>query len=826
MASYLTVIACFTTLLTWDIAENTNNVVLVAFFQGGCSKDSVCQHVCVDIDNGYICRCHPGYSINKDGISCSGSPLENTVDTANNQLSSKDGDNKTLGSIRDENVAQNSAQGNGAPSISTISLQENSILGPASLMMYPTCQGNICKNYAKCSIENSLVKCHCPLGFIGKSCDKVRRVKYPQFSGVDSFLALPRLTNGYKEFEISVKFKPSSDSGLLLFTSEHPTGKGDFFSLALVNGHVEFRFDCGTGPAIIQSPNKVKIGQWNQVKAKRMENQGWLWMNSHGPISGLTQGAYTRITLRTELYLGGHRSMSSIQTRVNTRGGFRGCVQSLIFNQQQYDFRKATQHTDMGIEPGNGRTRSQLGQNVSIDAELGDAVDGQNIEDCSDGVCDHIVCHNGGSCKIISPDQFVCLCPLGFYGPDCVQNGKIEVPEFKGHSVLQYRGLGRNSLSYTEIELTFKPASSDGLILYNGYTNNKLGDYIAILMRQGFAEFQFDLGTGPAVIRSSLPVSLKSWHRIKVSRTGLQGVLEVDDQIPVQGLSKGAYTQLTLLQPLFVGGHPDFDITSRHLNQSSSYQGCVQKLLLNGRPVRLMEEAIHGYNVEPCPHPCNSEPCQNSGKCVPDMGQYKCLCSVGFTEKNCQKNLSISTAKFSGTSFLMYDNEDIKNRVSGKQFNLQIKIRGYSLRGLLFWTSENLPLQEATGDFLSLGFKGNKLLFHYNLGSGRGVISYNKTRLSDGKWHTISAQRNGRHSSLTIDGTHKEEGTSVGTFSILNVKGPVYIGGLPDVSYNTQSLYKTGFQGCVRDVVLANDFPLKLTESATSGQEVTQCPAN
>lgn len=34
MASYLTVIACFTTLLTWNIAENTNNVVLVAFFQG------------------------------------------------------------------------------------------------------------------------------------------------------------------------------------------------------------------------------------------------------------------------------------------------------------------------------------------------------------------------------------------------------------------------------------------------------------------------------------------------------------------------------------------------------------------------------------------------------------------------------------------------------------------------------------------------------------------------------------------------------------------------------------------------------------------------
>lgn len=36
--------------------------------------------------------------------------------------------------------------------------------------------------------------------------------------------------------------------------------------------------------------------------------------------------------------------------------------------------------------------------------------------------------------------------------------------------------------------------------------------------------------------------------------------------------------------------------------------------------------------------------------------------------------------------------------------------------------------------------------------------------------------RNGRYSSLTIDGTQTEEGTSEGMYSILNVKGPVYIG--------------------------------------------------
>lgn len=80
------------------------------------------------------------------------------------------------------------------------------------------------------------------------------------------------------------------------------------------------------------------------------------------------------------------------------------------------------------------------------------------------------------------------------------------------------------------------------------------------------------------ICRSSKPVSLNTWHKIKVSRTGLQGVVEVDDQGPIQGLSKGAYTQLTLLQPLFIGGHPDFDIISKYVNLSVSFQGCIQKV--------------------------------------------------------------------------------------------------------------------------------------------------------------------------------------------------------------------------------------------------------
>ena len=46
--------------------------------------------------------------------------------------------------------------------------------------------------------------------------------------------------------------KPASDNGLLLYNGDKTDGEGDFVSIALQNGIVEFRFDCGTGPAVIR----------------------------------------------------------------------------------------------------------------------------------------------------------------------------------------------------------------------------------------------------------------------------------------------------------------------------------------------------------------------------------------------------------------------------------------------------------------------------------------------------------------------------------------------------------------------------------------------
>lgn len=77
----------------------------------------------------------------------------------------------------------------------------------------------------------------------------------------------------------------------------------------------------------------------------------------------------------------------------------------------------------------------------------------------------------------------------------------IVVPYFGGHSFLQYPGLRRTILTFAEIDVVFKPTDSDGLLLYNGYSTDRSGDFLSLALRGGYLEYRFDLGTGPATIR-------------------------------------------------------------------------------------------------------------------------------------------------------------------------------------------------------------------------------------------------------------------------------------------------------------------------------------
>src|SRR5690606_29833510 len=65
--------------------------------------------------------------------------------------------------------------------------------------------------------------------------------------------------------EILMVIKPTQPDGLFLYNGQKMDRTGDFISLNLVDGYVEYRFELGSGAAIIRSPEPITVGQWHSV---------------------------------------------------------------------------------------------------------------------------------------------------------------------------------------------------------------------------------------------------------------------------------------------------------------------------------------------------------------------------------------------------------------------------------------------------------------------------------------------------------------------------------------------------------------------------------
>lgn len=109
-----------------------------------------------------------------------------------------------------------------------------------------------------------------------------------------------------------------------------------------------------------------------------------------------------------------------------------------------------------------------------------------------------------------------------------------------------------------------------------------------------------------------------------MSRTGRLAILSVDNQLSVEVLSPGAFTQLSLPQNLYLGGVPNFGIVSPKVKVRTAFIGCIQRVRINGRSIAVLAEALGGANVDNCPHPCVARPCGEDGECIPEMDYFTC----------------------------------------------------------------------------------------------------------------------------------------------------------------------------------------------------------
>ncbi|KAM6958773.1 pikachurin [Aplochiton taeniatus] len=669
-----------------------------------------------------------------------------------------------------------------------------------------SCDDTVCPADSFCLSDHNRggSRCHCNLGRGGDFCSKGIAVNFPRFYGY-SHITLEPLKNSYQTFQITLEFKADSEDGLLLYCGENEHGRGDFTSLALVRGKLHYRFNCGTGAGQIVSESGIGLGQWHTVTIFRDGMSGWLRLDNDTPVSGRSQGQYTKITFRSPLYVGGSPSAYWLVSATGINQGLKGCVQSLTINSKAVDIRPWPQ---------------------------GRALSGADIGECSDKVCDQVVCANGGMCFASRADEYMCLCLLGFRGTLCEESFLLSHPLFN-QTVFSYASVpwpqsSQSYLSFTEFELTLQPALPDGTLLYTEDSESQ--DYLAINLVAGYVEFRFDCGSGGALIRSEEKITMDTWHELRVLRTAKSGILQVDNQRPIEGMAEGAFTQIKCSSPLYIGGVPNYDRTKGSAGVLRPFSGTIQKLVLNDRIISLTTGSAGGVNVANAAHPCADGPCANGGTCRPKWDGYECDCPLGYDGKHCQKECgnyclntvteAIEIPQFIGRSYLTYGSTDILRRVSGARTNLFMRFKSTAKDGLLLWRGDN-PMR-ANSDFLSMGLQDGALIFSYNLGSGVANIIVNGT-FGDGRWHRIKAVRDGQSGKVTVDDYGAKTGRSPGKMRQLNINGPLYVGGMKEIALHSNRQYMRGLVGCVSHLTLSTDYHMALVEDAVDGKNINTC---
>ncbi|XP_060879809.1 basement membrane-specific heparan sulfate proteoglycan core protein isoform X8 [Metopolophium dirhodum] len=700
----------------------------------------------------------------------------------------------------------------------------------------------------------------------------------PSFRGTDSYLAFPTLLNTYLELNIEVHFKPEMNDGLILYNGQKPGGSGDFFSFGLRDGIPEFRFDVGSGAAIIKATEPVTLNEWHVARLERVKKHGNMYIDERGPYRGVSPGTFQGMDLSQLLYIGGVPDFGSIHKDVGFQTGFIGCVSGFKSETRTYNLMKDSVDKQ-GLGTCDVCSNNQcLNQGICQEAQTRQGYTCICQPGYSGEYCDKIseVCTPGicglGEC-LAGHEEIECKCKIGTLGKRCERSVEIVEPYFGGKSYLAYPA--PTSQQKLMISLKINPASlTDGVILYAAQNHQGIGQFMSVTLKNRQVEFRYTVAGMTSMLRSRQNLEIGEWTTITVSRnTETQECkLSVNKETPIRSIENGNMHALELKTHLFVGGYDSYKVKiAKSVEVENNFKGCIKMLKVSGMDLDMISSTVDSANTEDCvvargdacsynhcknyanchtapkhyEYVCECEngfsgpkcdveaklcstlkPCLNDGICTDiDSSSYRCDCPLGHSGPTCNEKVVLDiTANFSGNSYLQLENSLLDR--NKREHSISMTFTTDSANGLLYWQGQEPNNDGVVDNYIAISIvNGYVELSHRFQGRSTPAIRATDHHVNNNEPHVILIRGNGAEWSLELDRSTTEYGKErdVDIQQLLEATDLIYIGGVPEVILTTNDNHYKGYEGCIGDVRVQDSGYVNLGQKSLSGKNVASC---
>ncbi|XP_048872059.1 laminin subunit alpha-1-like isoform X2 [Brienomyrus brachyistius] len=557
---------------------------------------------------------------------------------------------------------------------------------------------------------------------------------------------------------IVMNFKTFTPNGLLIYMASDTTK--DFLAIELVDGRVQVTIELGEGPLILSTAKPYNTGKWHQLTLRRDKYNALLTVID-------TSDPSNREELEGQA-LGTDSALNRSEHDPIYIGGLP-------------DFRSAL------LLPS---TRSFTGciKDVEISRTNFDLLD--NAYGVTKGC-------------VLEP----------IYSVTVRRGGFLELPAL-------------TLLPQAEVLVSFSTYSGNGLILA-GFTeaerrkrrqNNQ--PFLAVALASGQLEAHVSAGEGDAhkvVLQSSTGTFSDGQKHSLILQWQNRTVTLLVDEDSQDTVTLGPSSEdETLSQSVFyVGGLPP-GMAAGSLGVFSSFYGCISNLAVDSVLLNFSSALQHQGIEMSCmldlPDATAAEPPQTPPASVtpPSPTLSDATCAVADQTESIPGAYQFGLLRHSHMTL------NISEQAVRAGFSLELSLRTFASSGLLFHMAAPTQTDHAT-----LQLWGGQLFFTCNLGRNVATASLPE-HVDDGQWHAIKADFGKRSLKISVDGQESSTVQAKGKTNNLDVRGALYLGGLPP-NYKAKNIGNVthSIAGCVRGVTL-NGVPLD-TENPIASYSTSGC---